>query len=78
MHRLHRSSNTGLQGSLLNAIEKADPVNVTLEPMWQDWCTDVSVAVFFVAAGRWLWKTGDSCDDLNNVGFKTTIFKASA
>jgi len=29
------------------------------------------------AVGRWLWKTGNSCNDFNNVGFKTTTFKAS-
>jgi len=40
--------NLGLKGCLLDAITEADSVNVTLETMWQDWCTEVSVADFFV------------------------------
>ena len=27
-------------------------MNVTLESMWQDWCTEVSVADFFVIAAE--------------------------
>jgi len=40
--------NMGLKGCLLDAITEADSVNVTLETMWQEWCTEVSVADFFV------------------------------
>jgi len=29
------------------------------------------------AVGRWLWKTGNTCNDYNNVGFNTRTFKAS-
>jgi len=29
------------------------------------------------AVGRWLWKTGNSCNDFNNVGFNTKPFKQS-
>jgi len=29
------------------------------------------------AVGRWLWKTGNSCNDFNNVGFNTKPFKES-
>jgi len=28
------------------------------------------------AVGRWLWKTGNSCNDYNNAGMKTTSFSA--
>jgi len=44
--------NAGLQGCLLDAIQEADSVNVTLESMWQDFCTEVSVADFFVIAAE--------------------------
>ena len=35
--------NLGLQGCLLDAIQETGPMNVILESMWQDWCTEVSV-----------------------------------
>ena len=48
--------NLGLQGCLLDAVQEADSVNVTLESMWQEWCTEVSVADFFVIAAEALMR----------------------
>ena len=41
MYRLSDPDALGLQGCLLDGIHDADSMNVTLESMWQDWCTVV-------------------------------------
>ena len=43
--------NLGLKGCLLQAIDP-DSSDIRLESMWQEWCTEVSVADFFVIAGE--------------------------
>jgi len=40
--------NLGLQGCMLTAVHEPDSSNVSLELMWQDYCTEVSAADFFV------------------------------
>jgi len=40
--------NNGLKGCLLEAVSEPDSTNVSLELMWQDYCTEVSVADYFV------------------------------
>jgi len=42
----------GLKGCMLTAIHERDSSNVSLELMWQDFCTDVSAADFFVIAAE--------------------------
>jgi len=42
------ADNNGLKGCLLEAVHEPDSTNVSLELMWQDYCTEVSVADFFV------------------------------
>jgi len=44
--------NKGLQGCLLTSVHERDSSNVSLELMWQDYCTEVSAADFFVIAAE--------------------------
>jgi len=44
--------NKGLKGCMLQSIVERDSVNVSLESMWQDFCTEVSAADFFVIAAE--------------------------
>lgn len=46
--------NNGLQGCLLHAVNEPDSSNVSLELMWQDYCTEVSAADFFVIVAEGL------------------------
>lgn len=40
--------NLGLKGCMLEAVHERDSSNVSLESMWQEFCTQVSAADFFV------------------------------
>merc|ERR1719277_2471533 len=44
--------NNGLKGCLLHEIKERDSSDVSLESMWQNWCTEISVADFFVIAAE--------------------------
>jgi len=44
--------NLGLKGCMLQAVVERDSVNISLESMWQDFCTVVSSADFFVIAAE--------------------------
>merc|ERR1740129_1121545 len=44
--------NLGLKGCMLQSIVERDSVNISLESMWQDFCTQVSAADFFVIAAE--------------------------
>jgi len=44
--------NGGLKGCMLTAVHERDSSNVSLELMWQDFCTEVSIADFFVIAAE--------------------------
>jgi len=44
--------NAGLKGCMLEAVHEFDSSNVSLELMWQDFCTRVSAADFFVIAAE--------------------------
>jgi len=44
--------NAGLKGCMLHEVEERDSSNISLELMWQDVCTEVSAADFFVIAAE--------------------------
>jgi len=44
--------NLGLKGCMLRAVTERDSSNISLELMWQDFCTQVSIADFFVIAAE--------------------------
>jgi len=44
--------NAGLKGCMLSAVHERDSSNISLELMWQDFCTEVSAADFFVIAAE--------------------------
>jgi len=44
--------NIGLRGCMLTAVHERDSSNVSLESMWQAYCTEVSAADFFVIAAE--------------------------
>jgi len=44
--------NMGLKGCMLRSVEERDSSNISLELMYQDFCTEVSVADFFVIAAE--------------------------
>jgi len=44
--------NKGLEGCMLKVMAERDLSNVSLEFMWQDFCTEVSIADFFVIAAE--------------------------
>lgn len=44
--------NAGLKGCMLQAVTERDSSDVSLELMWQDFCSEVSIADFFVIAAE--------------------------
>jgi len=44
--------NKGLKGCMLTAVNERDSSDVSLELMWQSFCTEVSIADFFVIAAE--------------------------
>jgi len=44
--------NGGLKGCMLSTVHERDSSDVSLESMWQEFCTEVSVADFFVIAAE--------------------------
>merc|ERR1712061_573452 len=60
-------------GGYFNAWKTASPTQRMSYTVPSDFKCPTEMAV-----GRWLWKTGNSCNDFNNVGRKTETFSRSS